>query len=104
LGAAVAAVALAGFALHRFGDARAWVYGGVLALLALAACVVMRLSRARRPRGPDRIGQAGGLPSGGSRPSRPERPAAPAPAAKVGRNDPCPCGSGEKYKRCCGLG
>ena len=21
---------------------------------------------------------------------------------KVGRNDPCPCGSGEKYKRCCG--
>ncbi len=22
--------------------------------------------------------------------------------AKVGRNQPCPCGSGEKYKRCCG--
>jgi uncharacterized protein len=21
---------------------------------------------------------------------------------KVGRNDPCPCGSGRKYKRCCG--
>ena len=21
--------------------------------------------------------------------------------AKVGRNDPCPCGSGKKYKRCC---
>jgi len=21
---------------------------------------------------------------------------------KVGRNDPCPCGSGNKYKRCCG--
>ncbi len=20
---------------------------------------------------------------------------------KVGRNDPCPCGSGKKYKRCC---
>jgi uncharacterized protein len=20
---------------------------------------------------------------------------------KVGRNDPCPCGSGRKYKRCC---
>jgi HEAT repeat protein len=43
-------------------------------------------------------------------------PAAPAPAAaplaapkpirrdvpKVGRNDPCPCGSGKKYKKCCG--
>jgi tetratricopeptide (TPR) repeat protein len=23
-------------------------------------------------------------------------------AVKVGRNDPCPCGSGRKYKRCCG--
>ncbi len=21
---------------------------------------------------------------------------------KVGRNDPCPCGSGHKYKKCCG--
>jgi uncharacterized protein len=21
---------------------------------------------------------------------------------KVGRNDPCPCGSGKKYKQCCG--
>ena len=23
-------------------------------------------------------------------------------AQKVGRNDPCPCGSGLKYKKCCG--
>jgi len=23
-------------------------------------------------------------------------------SSKVGRNDPCPCGSGKKYKRCCG--
>jgi uncharacterized protein YecA (UPF0149 family) len=21
---------------------------------------------------------------------------------KVGRNDPCPCGSGKKFKKCCG--
>ena len=21
---------------------------------------------------------------------------------KVGRNDPCPCGNGRKYKKCCG--
>ncbi|BEQ16239.1 preprotein translocase subunit SecA [Desulfoferula mesophila] len=32
---------------------------------------------------------------------------APEPAQregkKVGRNDPCPCGSGKKYKKCCGL-
>jgi preprotein translocase subunit SecA len=29
-------------------------------------------------------------------------PAAPATSDKVGRNDPCPCGSGKKYKRCHG--
>lgn len=27
---------------------------------------------------------------------------APRQVAKVGRNDPCPCGSGKKYKKCCG--
>ncbi|HEX6984314.1 MAG TPA: SEC-C metal-binding domain-containing protein, partial [Planctomycetaceae bacterium] len=45
--------------------------------------------------------------SGGS--NQPE-PGAPAKAVdpiknvvpKVGRNDPCPCGSGKKYKKCCG--
>lgn len=23
---------------------------------------------------------------------------------RIGRNDPCPCGSGKKYKKCCGAG
>ena len=35
--------------------------------------------------------------------SRPIR-SGPAPlkaAPKIGRNDPCPCGSGKKYKHCC---
>jgi hypothetical protein len=43
------------------------------------------------------------------------RPSDPAPASyvapqpfirqpKIGRNDPCPCGSGKKYKKCCGKG
>ena len=26
----------------------------------------------------------------------------PITAQKVGRNEPCPCGSGKKYKKCCG--
>ena len=26
----------------------------------------------------------------------------PSKAEKIGRNDPCPCGSGKKYKKCCG--
>ena len=29
---------------------------------------------------------------------------APARAEHIGRNDPCPCGSGKKYKNCCGKG
>lgn len=29
-------------------------------------------------------------------------PAEPSAPAKVGRNDPCPCGSGRKHKKCCG--
>jgi len=36
---------------------------------------------------------------------RPAQPPAQKPVvkgAKVGRNDPCPCGSGLKYKKCCG--
>ena len=35
---------------------------------------------------------------GGAPVKRPVRRQAP----KVGRNDPCPCGSGKKYKKCCG--
>lgn len=27
--------------------------------------------------------------------------AMPVRSAKVGRNEPCPCGSGQKYKKCC---
>ncbi len=27
---------------------------------------------------------------------------APAQSQKIARNDPCPCGSGKKYKKCCG--
>ena len=35
-----------------------------------------------------------------------EAPKAPTvrKSKKVGRNDPCPCGSGKKYKKCCGKG
>jgi SWIM/SEC-C metal-binding protein len=29
-------------------------------------------------------------------------PSQPVKSDKIGRNDPCPCGSGKKYKKCCG--
>jgi preprotein translocase subunit SecA len=48
-------------------------------------------------------------PDGQAQPARASQPAsAGRPATvkretpKVGRNDPCPCGSGKKYKHCCG--
>ncbi len=34
--------------------------------------------------------------------SKPESAKVPVRVTKVGRNDPCPCGSGKKYKKCCG--
>jgi preprotein translocase subunit SecA len=50
-----------------------------------------------------------GEPGDDARPTAPApvrptnlRPREQAPKAKVGRNDPCTCGSGKKYKRCCG--
>ncbi|MGD9576124.1 preprotein translocase subunit SecA [uncultured Desulfovibrio sp.] len=38
--------------------------------------------------------------SGGSISEDPKKPAKAAP--RIGRNDLCPCGSGKKYKKCCG--
>lgn len=36
--------------------------------------------------------------------SKPARRSAPiVKSSKIGRNDPCPCGSGKKFKKCCGL-
>ena len=69
---------------------------------------------------PERVAQAADLlelplaPSGDGRRGRqreatPGRSLGPAAApavaasrAKIGRNEPCPCGSGKKYKKCCG--
>ncbi len=41
-----------------------------------------------------KVGAAGIAPT--------EKPAPKKAERKVGRNDPCPCGSGKKYKKCCG--
>ena len=48
---------------------------------------------------PDRVRTSG--PAGMPPPGMPGAPAHSA-ASSVGRNDPCPCGSGKKYKKCCG--
>ena len=52
-------------------------------------------------------GAPGARPAVGARPA-PAQSGIVSPSArtapKVGRNDPCPCGSGKKYKKCCGAG
>ncbi|MEJ5359318.1 MAG: preprotein translocase subunit SecA [Desulfobacterales bacterium] len=53
-----------------------------------------KLERVERPR-PARLSFSGG---GEAAPRRPVQRS----AKKVGRNDPCPCGSGKKFKKCCG--
>ena len=67
----------------------------------------LTISRERRPRSapesvhyvhPDMTAPPPSAP-------RPQRPGARRPvqvAKEPGRNDPCPCGSGKKYKKCCG--
>jgi preprotein translocase subunit SecA len=45
-------------------------------------------------------GRAGGSSARNAKPLTP----AQRRAEKVGPNDPCPCGSGKKYKKCCGAG
>ncbi|MEK7700608.1 MAG: preprotein translocase subunit SecA, partial [candidate division NC10 bacterium] len=49
-------------------------------------------------------GEMPGLERTASRqPARPHASPRTATGKKVGRNDPCPCGSGKKYKKCCYL-
>ncbi len=61
----------------------------------------------KRVAGPGKEARGDGNPDnaqggGGERPE-PEKPKSVVrQSAKVGRNDPCPCGSGKKYKNCCG--
>jgi preprotein translocase subunit SecA len=40
--------------------------------------------------------------SGPSAPEEKKKQPVQSKSDKVGRNDPCPCGSGKKYKKCCG--
>ena len=67
---------------QKLGDAQRWIDALVPTLAALHGhwLAERRPALASAPRGPQRR-----------------------EAPKVGRNDPCPCGSGQKFKKCCGL-
>jgi len=59
----------------------------------LAHVPVIRITKRAQVAKPITAGFEGGAPAAEKR---------PATSKKVGRNDPCPCGSGKKYKKCCG--
>ncbi len=62
-----------------------------------------RLEARRRPQPAQMVMSAGGGGGGGAQAGRPAKPqTVRRDASKVGRNDPCPCGSGKKYKKCHG--
>ncbi len=67
---------------------------------------VRRLCQVKIERAPERSAVAKPIMMGKPAPQS-NRPAPKTPvkvAEKVGRNSPCPCGSGKKYKNCCGSG
>ena len=82
--------------------------------LAAFENMLSSLSNVAKTSGPDQSGVQGfdrfSGPQGGPQQAElneaPEIPKVAVPvvrdAPKVGRNDPCPCGSGKKFKKCCG--
>jgi len=84
--------------------------------LAVFENMLSTLNNVAKTTGPESSGETGfdqfrSTPGGSGAPQASEAPEI-APIAtpvvrdtpKVGRNDPCPCGSGKKYKKCCGAG
>jgi uncharacterized protein len=73
----------------KAADAQVWVDAIEPALLHIHSFWL-----ARRPFGP----------SGAAYPVQETGTTLVRAAPKIGRNDPCPCGSGKKFKKCCGAG
>ncbi|MCR5072201.1 MAG: preprotein translocase subunit SecA [Clostridiales bacterium] len=63
------------------------------------AKTIFRISVRKTPVKREQVAKPVDTPSEGG--NKPVRKSA---KAQIGRNDPCPCGSGKKYKNCCGKG
>jgi len=61
-----------------------------------------RQQRYSMTRGPLEDTYSGGGQAQASRPGQPVQQTVKRQGRKVGRNEPCTCGSGKKYKKCCG--
>ncbi|MBM3256092.1 MAG: preprotein translocase subunit SecA [Candidatus Moranbacteria bacterium] len=69
--------------------------------------IQQRLNQARysQPEEPTGMSEEGGIEGSGNSKTAAlakNQTAWHSPDRKIGRNDPCPCGSGKKYKKCCG--
>jgi preprotein translocase subunit SecA len=67
-----------------------------------AARLQRQMAQRQRQMQEGRADAEGKLAEPAPRPATRQQAAAPAGGPKVGRNDPCPCGSGKKYKKCHG--
>ena len=94
------AVAVAVTLLSTGGGVLPWV--SVAAFGAFLAYVLLNPPKAYRRHGWGQAQQAAGNARGFAGSSYSEERVEPGRVVKVGRNARCPCGSGKKYKCCCG--
>lgn len=96
------ALGLAAFLVAWFSGARPYVIVTSAALAIFIAYAIMNIPRPTRRHGSGQVQEAVNNRLGHFGSQYPEEPAPPEQRAKVGRNEPCPCGSGLKFKQCCG--
>lgn len=80
---------------------RAELYAFLSVLVAIVAMLISAYA-AYKPSGPTKVEVESIVRSAFDQMSKPDMSKAqPLRSFKVGANDPCPCGSGKKYKKCC---
>ncbi len=103
-------------AFQMFSEMLEEIDKSILWALFRARFSIREEDRKRRPRSEVAVHQVASAYGGGPTPTPPnglkKKQVAPSEPAhrpqpvqsgeKIGRNDPCPCGSGKKYKKCCG--
>jgi len=79
------------------------MFDGMIAAIREDTARLMLTAQIRREEGPKREEVAKPVATSADGTDAP-RTVRKTRSEKVGRNDPCPCGSGKKYKKCCGAG
>ena len=104
----VVSVALAAGLLTAVGawwfDATPLICLGATLLAVFVVYAFMNVPEAYRRHGWGQVQQAVDNDLGTFGKDYPDEALPPQRVAKVGRNEPCPCGTGLKFKQCCGAG